>query len=69
MGCNAFSRILTLFQYMDLSIIYDLEKLILWLCVKYQNWSTTTNMHREIIVLLSWLLLTGNSWASGLGTG
>lgn len=35
MGLNAFSGVLTLFQYMGLSILYDPEKLTLWLCMAY----------------------------------
>lgn len=36
-GLNAFSGILTLFQDMGLSIICDLQKLTLQLCVRSQN--------------------------------
>lgn len=57
MGLNAFSGVLTLFQYMGLSILYDPEKLTLWLCMAYPKKKKKSyhNSYQEIAGPLSWL--------------
>lgn len=52
---NAFSGILTLFQYMGLSIIHDPQKLTLRYVWSLKMNYTATCMYREIAGLLSWL--------------
>ena len=65
MGLNAFSGVLTLFQYMGLSILYDPEKLTLWLCMAYPKKKKkiipqliSRNCWSSLLTLIEWKFMS-----------